>query len=155
MSYWLRPQAAEEHKKQVAHYEAIQAGLGKRYHTEFQVYWLQSVRHRRVFRMVAAPDIRRAMFKVFHFDLVYREVDGWFRSWQLLTIAASQAIGRTGPSPAAQNPTETASRSSAARRCARPRSPSTRPGASSAPGYSTWPLTTSGGQPSACDHRQC
>ena len=27
-------------------------------------------------RIVLAPDIRRAMFQVFHFDLIYREVDG-------------------------------------------------------------------------------
>jgi hypothetical protein len=35
-------------------------------------------------RIVLAPDIRRAMFKVFHFDLVYREVDGLV---QVLAIA--------------------------------------------------------------------
>ena len=48
MKYWLHPEAAEEHKKQVA------------------------------------PDIRRAMFKVFHFDLIYREVDGLV---QVLAVA--------------------------------------------------------------------
>lgn len=36
------------------------------------------------FRIVSAPDIRRAMFKVFHFDLVYGEVDGLV---QILAIA--------------------------------------------------------------------
>lgn len=35
-------------------------------------------------RVALAQDIRRAMFKVFHFDLVYREVDGLV---QVLTIA--------------------------------------------------------------------
>ena len=42
MRYWLHLEAAEEHKKQVAHYEDIQAGLGKRYHSEFQIIvaWL-------------------------------------------------------------------------------------------------------------------
>jgi hypothetical protein len=35
-------------------------------------------------RIVLAPDIRRVMFKVFHFDLVYREVDGFV---QVLAVA--------------------------------------------------------------------
>ena len=76
MSYWLHPEAAHEHKKQVAHYEEIQAGLGRRYHIEFLniVAWVCESPDRS--RVVLAPDIRRAMFKVFHFDLIYREVDG-------------------------------------------------------------------------------
>lgn len=84
MSYWLHPEAAEEHKNQVAHYEEIQVGLGKRYHIEFQnvLAWICASTDRS--RIVLAPDIRRAMFKVFHFDLVYREVDG---SVQVLAIA--------------------------------------------------------------------
>ena len=35
-------------------------------------------------RVVLAPDIRRAMFKVFHFDIIYREVDGLV---QVLAVA--------------------------------------------------------------------
>lgn len=35
MNFWLHPEAAEEHKKQVAYYEEIEAGLGRRYHAEF------------------------------------------------------------------------------------------------------------------------
>lgn len=84
MSYWLHPEAAEEHKKQVAHYEEIQAGLGRRYHSEFQnVLDLVCASPDRS-RVVVTPDIRRATFKVFHFDLVYREVDGLV---QVLAIA--------------------------------------------------------------------
>jgi toxin ParE1/3/4 len=84
VSYWLHPEAAEEHKKQVAHYEAVQAGLGRRYHAEFQhVLTLVCASPDRS-RVVLAPDIRRALFKVFHFDLVYREVDGLV---QVLAIA--------------------------------------------------------------------
>ena len=84
MSYWLHPEAAEEHKRQVAHYEAVQAGLGRRYHAEFQdVLTLVCASPDRS-RIVLAPDIRRALFKVFHFDLVYREVDGLV---QVLAIA--------------------------------------------------------------------
>ena len=84
MSYWLHPAAAEAHTKQVAHYENIQAGLGKRYHAEFRniLTWVCADPDRS--RIVLAPDIRRAMFKVFHFDLVYREVAG---SVQVLAIA--------------------------------------------------------------------
>ena len=84
MSYWLHPEAAEEHKKQVAHYEEIQAGLGRRYHTEFQNVLASVCASSDRSRIVSAPDIRRAIFKVFHFDLVYREVDGLV---QVLAIA--------------------------------------------------------------------
>ncbi len=84
MKYWLHPEAAEEHKKQVAHYEEIQVGLGKRYHTEFQKVVATVCASPTGSRIVLVPDIRRAMFKVFHFDLVYREVDGLV---QVLAIA--------------------------------------------------------------------
>lgn len=84
MTYWLHPEAAEEHKKQVAHYEEIQAGLGRRYHTEFQNVLASVCASPDQSRIVLVPNIRRAMFKVFHFDLVYREVDG---SVQVLAIA--------------------------------------------------------------------
>ena len=84
MSYRLHPEAAEEHKKQVDHYEEIQAGLGRRYHTEFQQILALVCASPDRSRIVLAPDIRRAMFKVFHFDLVYREVVGLV---QVLAIA--------------------------------------------------------------------
>ena len=84
MNFWLHPAAAEEHKKQVAHYEKIQAGLGGRYHAEFlhTLEWVCASPDRT--RIVVAPDIRRAMFKVFHFDLIYREANGLV---QVLAIA--------------------------------------------------------------------
>jgi len=84
VNYWLHPEAAEEHKKQVAHYEEIQAGLGRRYHAEFQDVVTTVIASPTRSRIVLAPDIRRAMFKVFHFDLIYREVDG---EVQVLAIA--------------------------------------------------------------------
>jgi toxin ParE1/3/4 len=84
VSYCLHPEAAEEHKKQVAHYEEIQAGLGRRYHSEFQNLLALVCASPDRSRIVLAPDIRRAMFKVFHFDLVYREVNGLV---QVLAIA--------------------------------------------------------------------
>jgi len=40
VSYWLHPEAAEEHKSQVAHYEEIQAGLGNGTTPNFKVSWL-------------------------------------------------------------------------------------------------------------------
>ena len=76
MTYWLHPEAAEEHKQQVAHYEDIQVGLGARYHAEFRHVLTSVCASPTTSRIVLAPDIRRAMFRVFHFDLVYREVDG-------------------------------------------------------------------------------
>ena len=84
MRYWLHPAAAEEHKKQVAHYEEIQVGLGKRYHAEFRhtPEWVCASPDRS--RIVVALDIRRAIFKVFHFDLIYREADGLV---QVLAVA--------------------------------------------------------------------
>ena len=59
------------------------AGLGKRHHAEFQNVLAWVCASPDCSRIVLAPDIRRAMFKVFHFDLVYREVDG---SVQVLAI---------------------------------------------------------------------
>ena len=76
MNYWLHPGAAEEHKKQVAHYEEIQAGLGRRYHAEFLNGLAMGCASPARSRIVLAPNIRRAMLRIFHFDLIYREVDG-------------------------------------------------------------------------------
>ena len=84
MSYWLHPEAAQEHKKQVAYYQEIQAGLGARYHAEFLSTLERVCASPNRFRIVLSPDIRRAIFKVFHFDVIYREVDGVV---QVLAIA--------------------------------------------------------------------
>lgn len=84
MSYRLHPEAAQEHKKQVAHYEEIQAGLGARYHAEFLSTLERVCASPDRFRIVLSPDIRRAIFNVFHFDVIYREVDGVV---QVLAIA--------------------------------------------------------------------
>lgn len=90
MNFWLHPEAAEEHKKQVAYYEEIEAGLGRRYHAEFlDVLSLTCAAPARS-RIVLAPDIRRAMFKVFHFDVIYREIHG---TVQVLAIAHHRQPG--------------------------------------------------------------
>ena len=82
--YWLHPEAAEEHKKQVAYYEEAQAGLGRRYHNEFLAAASIAANATHRFAIVLAPDIRRTHLKVFHFDIIYRVVNG---SIQVLAIA--------------------------------------------------------------------
>jgi toxin ParE1/3/4 len=84
VSYWLHPEAAEEHKKQVAYYEEAQAGLGRRYHDAFLAAVSTAVDAPHRFVVVHAPDIRRTHFKVFHFDIIYREING---SIQVLAVA--------------------------------------------------------------------
>ena len=84
MNYCLHPEAVKEHKQQVAYYEEIQAGLGKRYHTEFLAVLSHVCAAPKRLRVVLAPNIRRALFKVFHFAIIYREVDGVV---QVLAIA--------------------------------------------------------------------
>ena len=84
MKYWLHPDAAQEHEQQVAYYEETQAGLGRRYHAEFLDVVSRVCAAPTRSRIVLAPDIRRTMFKVFHFDIVYREVEGIV---QVLAIA--------------------------------------------------------------------
>jgi toxin ParE1/3/4 len=84
VSYWLHPEAAEEHKKQVAYYEEAQAGLGRRYHDAFLAAVSTAVDAPHRFAVVHAPDIRRTHFKVFHFDIIYREING---SIQVLAVA--------------------------------------------------------------------
>ena len=84
MNYWVHPEAAEEHKKQVAYYEETEAGLGRRYHVEFLDALSRTCAAPTRSRVVLAPDIRRAMFTVFHFDIIYREVDGLV---QVLAVA--------------------------------------------------------------------
>jgi toxin ParE1/3/4 len=84
VNYWLHPEAAQEHKNQVAYYEQIQAGLGKRYHTAFIDCLSRIQANPTSFRIVVSPDIRRTMFKVFQFDVIYRQVEGVV---QILAIA--------------------------------------------------------------------
>ena len=82
--YGLHPEAAEEHTRQVAYYEETQAGLGRRYHAEFLDVMAFVCADPIRTRIVLAPDIRRAVFKVFHFNVIYRVTDGRV---QVLAIA--------------------------------------------------------------------
>jgi plasmid stabilization system protein ParE len=82
--YQLHPEAAAEHRKQVAYYEDRQIGLGKRYHAEFRSVLAIVCEAPQRFRVIGEPSIRRLHFTVFPFDLIYREVGG---SVQILAIA--------------------------------------------------------------------
>jgi toxin ParE1/3/4 len=84
VNYWLHPEAAEEHKQQVAFYEEAQVGLGRRYHDDFLDALSRTCANPARSRIVLAPNIRRTMLKVFHFDIIYREVEGLV---QVLAVA--------------------------------------------------------------------
>jgi toxin ParE1/3/4 len=82
--YLLHPEAAAEHRKQVAYYESQQAGLGRKYHAEFQVAAAAVCASPHRYRLVCPPEIRRIRLQVFPFDLIYREHAG---SVHVLAIA--------------------------------------------------------------------
>ena len=76
MKYWLHPEAATEHKQQVAYYEDAQKGLGRRYHTEFRAALSVACATPHRARVIHPPALRRVTLKVFRFDLIYREAGG-------------------------------------------------------------------------------
>lgn len=76
MSYRLHPEAAAEHKYQVAYYEEQQVGLGRRYHAEYRAALAQACEAPHRYRVIREPAIRCVGFNVFRFDLIYREVGG-------------------------------------------------------------------------------
>ncbi len=84
MTYRLHPEAAAEHKKQVAYYEAKEAGLGRRYHAEFLVVLAAACEAPHRYRILRPPAFRSVGFDIFPFDLIYREVGG---SIQVLAVA--------------------------------------------------------------------
>jgi toxin ParE1/3/4 len=84
VNYWLHPEAAAEHKRQVAYYDDAQRGLGRRYHSDFVVAMSRICAAPRQSRIAKPPDIRRAILSIFHFDVIYREVDG---AVQVLAVA--------------------------------------------------------------------
>lgn len=76
MTYQLHPEAAAEHLGQIAYYEQQQAGLGKRYHTEFLTVLAMACEAPLRYRIVRTPGVRRLGFRIFPFELIYREVAG-------------------------------------------------------------------------------
>lgn len=84
MNYWIHPEAAAEHKQQVAYYEDAQPGLGRRYHLAYQSALARACAAPQQARIVHPSAIRRITLKVFHFDLIYRELEGVV---QVLAIA--------------------------------------------------------------------
>ena len=84
MTYSIHPEAVAEHQKQVAYYENKQAGLGRRYHTEFRAALDAACAAPHRYRVVHPPAIRRIGLNVFPFDVIYREAGG---SVQVLAVA--------------------------------------------------------------------
>ena len=76
MSYCLHPEAAAEHKRQIAYYEDKQAGLGRRYHAEYRAALALALETPHRYKVILKPSIRSIGFQVFRFDLIYREVGG-------------------------------------------------------------------------------
>ena len=76
MTYALHPEAAAEHRKQVAYYEQQQKGLGNHYHAAFLDAVKDACNSPKRYKVVHPPDIRRIGFNVFRFDLIYRDVGG-------------------------------------------------------------------------------
>ena len=76
MSYRLHPEAAAEHKRQIAYYEEKQAGLGRRYHAEYKAALALALEAPHRYKIIQEPSIRRIGFHVFRFDLIYREAGG-------------------------------------------------------------------------------
>jgi hypothetical protein len=72
VNYWLHPEAAEEHKQQVAYYEEAQAGLGKRYHDDFLDALSRTIAAATQSRIALAPNIRRTKLKVLRHTFVRR-----------------------------------------------------------------------------------
>lgn len=85
MNYQLHPEAASEHKRQIAYYENEQKGLGRRYHAEFKAALAFACEMPLRPRVIHQPNIRSVGFKVFHFSVIYREVSG---AVQVLAVAA-------------------------------------------------------------------
>lgn len=84
MNYWLHPEAAAEHRKQIAYYEEQQAGLGRRYHAAFLGSMAIVCEAPDRYRVVHPPAIRRVGLQVFRFSVIYREMGG---AVQVLAIA--------------------------------------------------------------------
>ena len=84
MTSWIHPAAAHDHKQQIAYYEDAQKGLGRRYHNEYQKALARACATPQQAPIIYPPDLRRITLKVFHFDLIYRELHGVV---QVLAIA--------------------------------------------------------------------
>lgn len=84
MKYRLHPEAAQEHRQQVAYYENAQRGLGARYHAAFQSAVARACEMPQRPRVLYPPDIRGIGFKVFQFSLIYRVAAG---EVQILAVA--------------------------------------------------------------------
>jgi toxin ParE1/3/4 len=87
VKYSLHPQAAAEHEDQVAYYETRAEGLGRRYHAALRATLVRICDGPQRFRLVHAPDVRRAALKDFPFAVFFRPVDD---AVQILAVAANR-----------------------------------------------------------------
>jgi len=75
VKYGIHPEAAAEHRRQVAYYEQRQRGLGQRYHAEFRAMLALACEAPLRYRVAFPPTIRRIRFRIFRFDLIYRQAN--------------------------------------------------------------------------------
>ena len=73
MRYRFHPEGEREHLGHVAYFEAARRGLGDRYLDDFDATIARVCEAPRRFRVVRAPDIRRALFRVFPCSVLYRD----------------------------------------------------------------------------------
>ena len=73
MTFWFHPAAQAEHLETVVYYESRRAGLGAHYLAAFELALERIGANRRSYRIVHAPNIRRAPMPRFPFSIIYRE----------------------------------------------------------------------------------
>ena len=76
MRYRLHSAAVDEHLEHIAFYEAQREGLGRRYDEAFEASMRAICESPQRFKLVAEPDIRRAILRGFPYFVLYREVKG-------------------------------------------------------------------------------
>ncbi len=87
MKYLLHPQAAAEHEDQVVYYETRAEGLGRRYHAALRSVLVRVCNGPHRYRLVHAPDVRRAALVGFPFAVFFRTVDDVV---QILAVAPNR-----------------------------------------------------------------
>ena len=99
MSYRLHPEAANEHKQQVAYYENEQKGLGQRYHAEFKAALAFACEMPLRPRVIHAPTYAVSGSRFFTSALFTVRLRALCKLWRWRTIAVSRAIGSHAYSP--------------------------------------------------------
>ena len=76
MKYRFHPEGEREHLARVAYYEAVRPGLGSRRLDDFDATIGRVCEAPWRLRVIRAPEIRRARFRVFPCSILYRERGG-------------------------------------------------------------------------------